>query len=969
MNYILETLDTAINKASHAYVYNRECEQVASVLSSYKENLKKFHVKNQSDINELQKFVDQLLKLTNITDNLCFEKWANISLNEPVTKPMMEINLAMNYLGMSMSKIGVDNNKYQPNQEDLIDDFQSLYGVFADPANTNLKVHEKREEVAIYLRQFHKPLPGSVVEIPDGMMFADLERYKLLPTEYTKDIIISEDRNITTYRGILKEHQAYVKILKVRVDEEQANKDLFKRIVMLLSSIQHPSICPFIGACFENYEIVTQESGESLRTLIQKKILKDNGTAKTVIAFKIAEAMTYLHAKSIIHRDLCASNILVDDDFNINITGFANLRFIPDDEFIDATLVGDERFRAPELISGEEYREPVDVFAFAAILYELLTGAIPFGEMSQIQANCSIEQKKRPFIPTCSPDLTMLIQMCWDQNPKCRPPFCDIIRIMEKQKIAFPGSREEEISNFYALSRAKSTDVESCLRLFHEICTKINYIEFYQRQLIRVRATLYGYQYELQNSEHAKTEELEYETLADLDNLKTSLWQLLTAIDNLHTEKFQNYAFTSEVHRPTFELVELMEQVYISMCNLGLTVSKYVPVKSDIATDYRYLYFTFNDFIGEVPFVSQRLEEIQTFLKSYNLSIELTDADVKGMFKKIFFKFRTDVVSRERFELNSNHLNGGKTALVYVATDKETNKEVAVKQFFDSYFTDEISMRNLKREIYFLVTLKHKYLVDFIGFNAEALPFWIIMEYVPAGDLFGLISNDKLDAYEKTKIALEVAEGMEYLHSKQVMHRDLKTSNILVQYHKKTFEPIPKIADFGYARINTSIEMTIGVGTTNYEAPEVINGGMYDFKADVFSYSMVLWEMISGVFPYYWLGNDKLAIERSIISGVELPFQTKSNEPSVSEDLEELVRKCWSLDPEERYTFSEIIEIMISKRIAFPGADPKRIETFYAKKEKRRRKHHRHNQENTYSYEFRTVNTLLKSSQIMDFQK
>ena len=164
------------------------------------------------------------------------------------------------------------------------------------------------------------------------------------------------------------------------------------------------------------------------------------------------------------------------------------------------------------------------------------------------------------------------------------------------------------------------------------------------------------------------------------------------------------------------------------------------------------------------------------------------------------------------------------------------------------------------REVECLSSLKHKFLLPFIGFT-ESYPYCIVTKYISGGTLYSAIHNDdceeqkkkpkKLNPTELNIIAYGIANGMKYLHKKKIIHRDLKTQNILLDKNKK-----PVICDFGSSRrMEMKKTMTItSVGTSNYMAPEFFEGE-YDEKVDVYAYAMMIWEMLTKEIPFDGYGD------------------------------------------------------------------------------------------------------------------
>ena len=138
----------------------------------------------------------------------------------------------------------------------------------------------------------------------------------------------------------------------------------FKRLVNVLIAAQHPNLETFIGAVDQPpYVVVTRKVGKKLNKILLKRKRKDsmknrsrtntiydNGN-RTIIAYKIASAMAYLHSRNIIHRDLCTSNVTIDENFNPKIINFVNSRFLPEDvSTMSCNQSPSSNFRALELL-------------------------------------------------------------------------------------------------------------------------------------------------------------------------------------------------------------------------------------------------------------------------------------------------------------------------------------------------------------------------------------------------------------------------------------------------------------------------------------------------------------------------------------------------------------------------------------------------------------------------------------------
>jgi serine/threonine protein kinase len=156
----------------------------------------------------------------------------------------------------------------------------------------------------------------------------------------------------------------------------------------------------------------------------------------------------------------------------------------------------------------------------------------------------------------------------------------------------------------------------------------------------------------------------------------------------------------------------------------------------------------------------------------------------------------------------------------------------------------------------------------------------------------------QLDGPLVLRIATDITNGMAFLHSKRIIHRDLKSTNILLDLNWRA-----KVADFGASRMLSDSTLTTLPGTARYSAPEVFRRQHYTEKADVYSFGMVLWEMASlrvDPFPECRWAAD---IGELVVEGrrPEIP----ANCPPL---FKVLIPKCWAQNAEERPTFADILE-------------------------------------------------------------
>ena len=248
--------------------------------------------------------------------------------------------------------------------------------------------------------------------------------------------------------------------------------------------------------------------------------------------------------------------------------------------------------------------------------------------------------------------------------------------------------------------------------------------------------------------------------------------------------------------------------------------------------------------------------------------------------------------------------HGGYSTVVLATLGQE---RVAVKLFRYSSYKDAGETRRLAMELAIAETLDHPCVVRALGTFVVDRPARVpalVLEFMGGGPLSNYIRESHtskiravLPPETRVRIALEVAQALEYLHSRGVLHRDVKAANVLL-----TDSSHAKLADFGIAtRFGAELDLASGVGTARYMAPESIFGP-YEYRADVYSYSMLLWEVLHQELVFKHLSIQQVPI--AVLAHNQTPSLRKL--PGELAEFAFLVASCGSLEPRERPTMQEV---------------------------------------------------------------
>ncbi|KAI3499293.1 hypothetical protein L1887_35088 [Cichorium endivia] len=252
-----------------------------------------------------------------------------------------------------------------------------------------------------------------------------------------------------------------------------------------------------------------------------------------------------------------------------------------------------------------------------------------------------------------------------------------------------------------------------------------------------------------------------------------------------------------------------------------------------------------------------------------------------------------------RFLILDHKVASGSYGDLYKGTYR--SQEVAIKILKTERVNSDLQ-KEFAQEVYILRKVRHKNVVQFIGACTKPPSLCIVTEFMSGGSVYDYLHKQKCTFKLPTliKISIDISKGMNYLHQNNIIHRDLKAANLLMDEHE-----VVKVADFGVARVKTQTGvMTAETGTYRWMAPEVIEHKPYDHKADVFSFGIVLWELLTGKLPYEYLTPLQAAV--GVVQKGLRPTIPKNTPPKLCELLE----RCWQQDPSLRPDFTEIIDIL-----------------------------------------------------------
>uniref|UniRef100_A0A8C7TQ09 Mitogen-activated protein kinase kinase kinase 7 n=1 Tax=Oncorhynchus mykiss TaxID=8022 RepID=A0A8C7TQ09_ONCMY len=253
----------------------------------------------------------------------------------------------------------------------------------------------------------------------------------------------------------------------------------------------------------------------------------------------------------------------------------------------------------------------------------------------------------------------------------------------------------------------------------------------------------------------------------------------------------------------------------------------------------------------------------------------------------------------------------GRGAFGVVCKAKWKGKDVAIKTI-----ESESERKAFIVELRQLSRVNHPNIVKLYG--SCNIPVCLVMEYAEGGSLYNVLHGAEPLPYYTASHAMswcfQCSQGVAYLHGmkpKALIHRDLKPPNLLLV----AGGTVLKICDFGTA-CDIQTHMTNNKGSAAWMAPEVFEGSNYSEKCDVFSWGIILWEVITRRKPFDEIGGPAFRIMWAVHNGTRPPLIKSLPKP-----IESLMTRCWSKDPSQRPSMEEIVKIMTHLMRCFPGSD------------------------------------------------
>ncbi|AHA46230.1 serine/threonine protein kinase [Insectomime virus] len=711
--------------------------------------------------------------------------------------------------------------------------------------------------------------------------FSELECSKLIGEGYSGRV----------FEGTWKGQEVAIKVLKSQAPTKKAVEE-FRKEAAVLAGLRHPNIILFMAACTKppNMCIITEHMAlGSLFEILHNELLPALPEALAIkIATQAAKGMHFLHSSGIAHRDFKSLNLLVNEKWDVKVSDFGMAGFLKDGQ----VGIGTVFWTAPEILNEEQNcdLQKADVYSFGIVLWEMLTRKAPYqGKTPAMVAVSVIRDDERPEIPN-SPlfDQAYLDLMvnCWEKDPDTRPTFLEVLsRISGLSPLGSSTNRSN-------LSSTSSMDSERVTKNTGKYPEPDEYVSLALIDIVD------AFTFWEEEPEKAREVFTKFNSVCRTSAEKYGAYESFVQ----GMEKGEGcilFVFSSEKSamfccEEIFET--LSEESWPGKCRAGIA-SGCVLAKKGLSP---VLY-------GET---TEKLKSLCESSRPGQIQVDRVSScrDFKRIqdSQRIFEEEGSQVkvsgllsINTSRFVLNFKDISIGKQiglgsfGVCFEGSWRGVN--VCVKRVVDQNMNEDAKLR-FREEASLLAKFdEHKNIVTFVGACYQKPNICLVTVLETPGDLGKVLASDaRIDTQTKKKILAGVCSGLDFLHSKNILHRDIKSSNVLVDENWNA-----KISDFGFARLKESCATQTSCGSPCYTAPEILRGQKYDEKADIFSLGVLIWEVMTRRIPYE--GDNPVRVAEKVRDGKRLtiPFDCPKR-------IRKIIQRCWDETPSERPSAFEV---------------------------------------------------------------
>ncbi|XP_072270498.1 tyrosine-protein kinase Src-1-like isoform X2 [Pyxicephalus adspersus] len=652
------------------------------------------------------------------------------------------------------------------------------------------------------------------------------------------------------------------KVLILTIPKEFFRSNNFMDGIEVQKTLNHKNIAKLYELCTaqDPVYIVTEfmEKGDLSTFLRCKTGLDLVETELMYIAHQVADAMAYLEVKRVFHLDLACRNILVGNNLLCKISqfGLCIQKKQGEQPFKDTVPI---KWMPLEVLQYGNFTNKTDVWCFGIVLYEIFTlGQYPYAGLSAKESTTKlVEGYRLPMPPLCTYDVYTLMLQCWHKDINQRPSFQKIVesKIFENYNTFGLSDKYVSVKDYQATGEDEIS-IKAKERFEVQSVEKDRFLV--SKMEVTEEDSMMGY--------------VPCDYLIREKPVEKQSWFIDTESEGAET------LLLSEPNTDGSFLVRpSQESHYCLSVRKNKAVINYSIKREDTGRFFIYKDKSFTCVHDLVQYYQHHLKDqnrlpLTPFFNDYS--------HVEENWERPSLDFTLE----EKMSLHSTNIETCLWKGKWIEGRRKVHIQTVSKELFER--------ANFMHGIEILKNLNHKNIIHLYALCTSNDPVYIITEFMQKGHLLSVLRGDEgtlLTESELLHIAHQVADGMAYLEVKRVKHLDLTCRNIMVGDNL-----VCKISQFGFAK------------QKEWMPPEVLKGGIFTTKTDVWSFGIVLYEIFTlGQTPYATLKGLE-EVRTKVTEGYRLP-----KPPLCTSDVYSLMLKCWHQDLDSRPSFQEIVESKI----------------------------------------------------------
>ena len=764
----------------------------------------------------------------------------------------------------------------------------------------------------------------------------------------------------------------------------------FLHEVEVLQTLSHEHVIAFLGLCPKGktkFIVLESVKSHNLLQCIQTLPSPLRHTEVFDMALQVASGMAHLHMQGVVHRYLSASNIMIGDDNKCKIANFQQALLRKQGISLPGKKIeGNVRWMAIEVLSNDQYSTMSDVWSYGIFLYELATqGQTPYSELTNGLVCHKVPDGHRISAPpACPPGLYNIMYSCWNENPRHRPTFNVLkgsIESLMTQEKAWE-TRENEVvkkGNLGTGSQVKYTDLWKCT------WKQTNAVVRYHKPVsCSYEEFLWGSDI-LKTLKHPHVVELSavcaesptsFIVLEDIDEIlvtilrETSLG--LSQILSMTGQVAEGMAYLEEhkiIHRDlTARSILVKDKKLCKISNFSKAIiegrkltqvqrdsklpvkwsspesalSKLFSTKSDVWSFGVLLYEAFTR--GMVPYAD--IKDTKTLFNKLNAGNRLPcpDSCPPNVHSVMLDCWNENPKQRPTFHITCSKLKNIQDNLKWEIDVKEITivkdiSSVHIGQVWEGRYKQKpVTVKYYQTDDFLweaelLKALNHPHIIKLIGLNMSIKKGFIVTTYTKNGTLLAYLKKFErlLTMQELMMMGEQVADGMSYLQTQSVIHRDLGARSVLVGENNACI--ISGLGRAIYTAETHNPDYNDRDFPIKWLPPEAITDQIFNMHTDIWSYGILLHEIVTFGDPPYKHITETEALRR-VKEGYRMPIPE-----NCPEDVYNVMTQCWREIPSTRPSFETVrfkLQIICQAYKRAPASHSRTLAPYDNKKARRR---------------------------------